>query len=232
MKVAVISYPGSFDLANTRRVLVDLLGVEAEEFSHEIDSLDLLSKYDLAVLPGGASFSDAVYPGRLARASKITPTLKKYVEGDGRLLGIGNGFQILCEIGILPGSLLRNRNCGYLNDRLLFTPANRESVFTLGLPADGAFTLPVSCYFGRYFADRRTFQEIEEKGQVAFQYCTRFGDPDTENPRHGSLNGIAGVLNRKKNALGVIFHPERSVDPEFGPADGLTIFKSFLGASS
>ena len=232
MKAAIISFPGSFDLANTRRVFTEILGVDAEELSHDIDNLNLISQFDMLVLPGGASFADAIRPGRMARASKISTALKKYADSDGLILGIGNGFQILCELGILPGILLRNINCTYLNRRMQFAAANRESVFTSSLPPDGMLSLSVSCYNGRYYADRRSFQEIEEKNQVAFHYCTRFGDPDTDNSIHGSLGGIAGVLNRKKNVLGVIFHPERSAEPELGQNDGLTVLKSFISSKS
>ena len=229
MKVAIVSFPGSFDLGNTRRVLEDRLGLEAEEFSHEIENQQKLAQFQAVVIPGGAAFADSVFPGRLARASKVAPSLRKYAEGEGRLLGIGNGFQIMCELGILPGAVLKNRNCRFLNQRLSFMPVNTDSVFTCGLKAEQTFTIPVSCNYGRYYADRRVIQEIEEKGLTAFHYTTRFGDPDNESTRHGSLNGIAGVLNRKKNALGVIFHPERAADPEFGQSDGLTLLRSFFG---
>ncbi len=227
MKVAILSFPGSYDFAHTKRVLTDQIGVEAEEFSHEIDSLQRLSQYEMVVVPGGASFSDAVFPGRLVRGAKVGPALRKYAETDNRILGIGNGFQILCELGILPGTLLKNRNCAYLNGRFAITAANRDSSFMQGLPADKTYSLPVTCYHGRYYADRRTIQEVEEKSQIAFQYVTRFGEPDVDNTRHGALNGVAGVLNRKKNVLGVIFHPERAADPEIGVTDGLDLLKSF-----
>lgn len=228
MKAAIINFPGSFDATTTRRVFADLLGLEAEDFPHDIESLQRLQQYEVVCVPGGSSYSDIAAPGRLARSSKVAAALRKYSEGDGRMIGIGNGFQILCELGVLPGTLLKNRNCAFLNERLSFIAANRDSIFTKDLPADASYRLPVSCYYGRYYADRRTIQEIEEKNQVAFHFATRFGEPDADNLRHGSLHGVAGVLNRKKNVLGVIFHPERATDAELGNADGLSLLKSFI----
>lgn len=211
MKVAIVQYPGSHGARDCEAFIrVHCADVEARLVWHQEESFD---GFDLVIVPGGASFGDCLHPGRLAKASPISATLRKYCS-DGRLaIGIGNGFQILCEIGALPGVLLENKYNEFVSGETHLAVERTESPLLQAVEAESIYRLPFQCRCGRYWADTRAVKEIEEEGRVALRYCDQDGDVDPKDPFNANLNSIAAVLNSKKTTIGMMVHPEYALDP-------------------
>lgn len=222
MKVCIIDYPGSSAKAETKKIF-EALGSQVEIVWHQEESL---GSPDLVVLPGGYSYGDCLRPGALAKSSPASGLAKRFASKGGRVLGIGNGFQILTESGVLPGALLANEE-GFLSDLVNIKIKSKDNSFTKNLDKE-LIKLPLACYFGRYWVDGRTLQEIEDNEQIAFRYVDQFGDYHAENPFNNSSRGVAGLLNRNKNVLGVMVRPERATKDFHASKDGLELFKSIL----
>lgn len=225
MKVAVVVFPGSGGAADAVYAYADVLHQDVYTVWHQEESL---GKPDLVVIPGGAAFGDYLRPGALAKASPIIGGIRKFARDDGPIIGLGNGFQILCELDILPGVLLPNASSEFMNTETFVTVSNTRSMWTSCFDEDEILKLPMSCYFGRYYADKRTLKDLEEEGHVAFRFCDIEGEVDADNPFNASVNCIAGILSRHENVLGMIHHPERAVEKIMGGTDGLSILKSVL----
>jgi phosphoribosylformylglycinamidine synthase subunit PurQ / glutaminase len=218
MKVAVVVFPGSNCDHDAWYAINNNLHGKAEFIWHE--STDL-SQVDAVLLPGGFSYGDYLRCGAIARFSPIMGAVTKFVAGGGIVIGVCNGFQILVEAGLLPGALLRNQDLKFSCREVSLRTETTQSPFTAELRKGQILHLPIAHGEGRYFADERTLDELEAEDRVAFRYM--------DNP-NGSLRDIAGILNRNRNVLGMMPHPERACDPLMGSIEGLGIFHSMLSA--
>jgi len=227
MRTAVLVFPGTWSDHDCHHVLTGILGGQADLVWHtETD----LSRYDLAVLPGGFSYGDYLRTGAIARFSPVMGAVEQ-MANDGRLvLGICNGFQVLCEAGLLPGALLRNEHLQY---RCMWTNLrvdNVETPFTRAYRPGQVLRMPISHGEGRYYADEATLLDMEETGRVVFRYCDERGETTAEVNPNGSLHNIAGVINKRGNVLGMMPHPERAAEALMGGEDGRALFESAVSA--
>lgn len=225
MKVAVVVFPGSSGADDAVYVYREVLGQTAYTVWHQEESL---KNPDIVVIPGGAAFGDYLRPGALTLGSPIVGGIRKFARDGGPMIGIGNGFQILCELKVLPGALLQNMNLGFMSRDVHLLVQDVRSPFMSTHKEDQVISLPIACSYGRYYADKRTLKDIEENGNVALRFCDREGDIDPDDPFNGSLNAIAAVTNRHHNVLGIICHPERAVEESMGSTVGLEILKAPL----
>ncbi|HQH29194.1 MAG TPA: phosphoribosylformylglycinamidine synthase subunit PurQ [Oligoflexia bacterium] len=225
MKIAVVVFPGSGGVADAVYAYRDVLKQEVFTVWHQEESI---GDADVLVIPGGSAFGDYLRPGALCKASPIIGAIRKFERDDRPIIGLGNGFQILCELDILPGVLLPNLNSRFMNTDTFVTADNTKSIWTRHLEEGEILTLPISCYCGRYYADKRTLKDLEEEGHIALRFCDLEGDVDLSQPFNGSVNAIAGILNRHENVLGVITHPERAIEQFMGSVDGLPLLESVL----
>jgi len=219
MRWGVVTFPGSNDDLGTLHVLRDVLGHDALPLWHKSAEL---GGVDCVVLPGGFSYGDYLRCGAIARFSKVMAAVSEFAAQGGLVLGICNGFQVLVEAGLLPGALLRNRGLKFICRELRLGVATSDSPFTGALRKGQVLRLPIAHGEGCYFADPRTLDELEAEDRVAFRYL--------DNP-NGSLRDIAGVLNRERNVMGMMPHPERAAEPLMGSSDGLTVFQSVLASA-
>jgi phosphoribosylformylglycinamidine synthase I len=218
MKAGVIVFPGSNRDHDAFYTLTANLNVATDLIWHDSTSL---RAYDLIVLPGGFSYGDYLRCGAIARYSPVMAALKKFAADGGLVFGICNGFQILVESGLLPGALIRNRNLRFICKTIGLKTATSASPFTSNLKQGQILHVPIAHGEGQYFADARTLDELEAEDRVAFRY--------TDNP-NGSARDIAGILNRERNVLGMMPHPEDACEPLMGSTDGLGIFQSLVVA--
>jgi phosphoribosylformylglycinamidine synthase subunit PurQ / glutaminase len=220
MKVGVIVFPGSNCDHDAWYALNHNLHGKAEFIWHE--STDL-RQIDAVLLPGGFSYGDYLRCGAIARFSPVMAAVGKFAAEGGLVIGVCNGFQILVEAGLLPGALLRNQDLKFICREVPLQTATTNSPFTAELSKDQVLRLPIAHGEGRYLADDRTLDELEAEDLVAFRYL--------DNP-NGSMRDIAGILNRNRNVLGMMPHPERACDPLMGSTEGLSIFQSMLSATA
>lgn len=218
MRVGVIVFPGSNCDHDAWYAINQNLHGKAEFIWHQSSDV---SKFDAVLLPGGFSYGDYLRCGAIARFSPVMKAVKKFGAEGGLVLGVCNGFQILVEAGLLPGALLRNQDLKFICRELRLRVETTNSPFTSKLEKGRILRLPIAHGEGRYFADERTLDELEAEDQVAFRY--------TDNP-NGSIRGIAGILNRERNVMGMMPHPERACDALMGSTDGLGVFESMLSA--
>ena len=225
MKAAVLRFPGSNCDQDCHAVLHGVFGVETHYVWHKDTSLDA---FDLIVLPGGFSYGDYLRCGAIARFS---PVMKSLVEqaGKGKLiLGICNGFQILCEAHLLPGALMRNQSLHFRCEHVNVRVENIASPFTCEAATGAMLNIPIAHGEGCYFADDATLRELNAHQQILLRYCdTRGAITDASNP-NGSLQNIAGICNRAGNVFGLMPHPERACEKRLGSEDGRVIFESVL----
>jgi phosphoribosylformylglycinamidine synthase len=193
------------------------------------DSSDLENS-DAILVPGGFAYGDYLRTGAIARFSPIMQSVKKFADNGGLVLGICNGFQILCEAGLLPGALMRNAGLKYICKQLFIRTETTNSAFTQGLTKGQVLQVPIGHMDGNYFCDDKTLAELKQQERVAFRYATENGDITSEANPNGSLDNIAGVLNEGRNVLGMMPHPDRSSEKILGSADGFQIFQSLVGA--
>lgn len=224
MKAAVIRFPGSNCDQDCHLVLREL-GIDAEYVWHKEESV---AAYDLIVLPGGFSYGDYLRCGAIARFS---PVMRSVVEeaGKGKLVfGICNGFQILCEAGLLPGALVRNRSLHFICDDVHVRVENYRTPFTNGAVTGTVLRLPIAHGEGNYSASAETLRDLTMHGQVVLRYCTPSGDASVISNPNGSAENIAGICNRSGNVFGMMPHPERACDPRLGSTHGRVIFQSII----
>jgi phosphoribosylformylglycinamidine synthase I len=227
MRFAIVVFPGTWSDHDCQHALRDVLGQEADLLWHtETD----LAGYDCVVLPGGFAHGDYLRTGAIARFSPIMRAVAEHAAAGKPVIGICNGFQILCEAGLLPGALLRN-DC--LQFRCMPVHLRVETVrspFTCACSPGQVLRIPISHGEGRYYADADTLRRLNEEERVAFRYCAPDGRITTEANPNGSLENIAGILNAERNVLGMMPHPERAVEPLVGGEDGLAIWRSLIAA--
>ena len=224
MKTAVIVFPGSNCDRDAAVALRNATGhAPAMIWHRETD----LPKLDLIVVPGGFSYGDYLRPGAMAGNSPIMREVTKRAEDGVPTLGICNGFQILAEVGLLPGALMRNAGLKYVCRTVTLRVENSQTLFTAGYDAGQTVNIPIAHHDGNYFADTDTLDRLEGDGRVAFRY-------DTANGRDGNPNGsardIAGIFNETKTVLGMMPHPERAADAQHGGTDGRAMFDALAGA--
>jgi len=229
MKWGVVRFPGSLDDDDTLFALREVLGQDASLLWHKESSL---GDAECIVLPGGFSYGDYLRCGAIARFSPIMRSIEHFAADGGLVLGICNGFQILCEARLLPGALTRNRDrlfiCGYVNVRV----DNSGTPFTRLLGAGEVLRLPIKHGDGRYVAPEEELRQMEERGQVLLRYVDTAGVEAGEANPNGSMRAIAGVANERFNVFGLMPHPEHAVEEALGGDGGLKIFRSIIANAS
>ena len=218
MNFGVIVFPGSNCDHDAWYAIQHNLGQSAKFIWH--DSRDL-GAVDAVILPGGFSYGDYLRCGAIARFSPVMEAVRKFAADGGPVIGICNGFQILVEAGLLPGALLRNAGLKFLCHEVQLRTETTDSPFTNQATKGQILRVPIAHGEGFYYADKRTLDELAAEDRIVFRYV--------DNP-NGSLDSIAGVLNRERNVLGLMPHPERASDPLMGSTDGLVVFQSMVGA--
>ncbi|CDM67106.1 phosphoribosylformylglycinamidine synthase subunit PurQ [Pyrinomonas methylaliphatogenes] len=223
MKFGVIVFPGSNCDHDAYHVVSKHVGQPVDFIWHrETD----LSAYDAIIIPGGFSYGDYLRAGALARFSPVMQSVRKFAAHGRFVLGICNGFQILCEAGLLPGALMRNRDLHFICRHVHVRVENSDTPFTHMLKQGAVLRLPIAHAEGNYFCDDATLDELEREGRIIFRYCDERGRlTDTSNP-NGSRASIAGICNRGRNVLGMMPHPERACEDLLGSSDGSAIFNS------
>lgn len=219
MKFAVLRFPGSNCDQDCYHALRDELGQETEYVWHKTDTL---AGYDAIIVPGGFSYGDYLRCGAIARFSPVMGAVRAAAAQGRLVLGVCNGFQILCESGLLPGALVRNRDLRFVCEAATVRVENADSAFTAGCEEGDLLRLPIAHGEGCYVADDATIAALEEHRQVLFRYAG--GNPN------GSRDGIAGICNRERNVCGLMPHPDRACDLRLGSEDGKKIFGSMIGA--
>ena len=228
MKFGIVVFPGTWSDTDCYHVVDQVLREPVEYVWHEETDL---SAYDCVVLPGGFSYGDHLRAGALARFSPVMKSVEKLAGDGGLVIGICNGFQILCEAGLLPGVLTRNAHlqfrCQWVNLRI-----ERAAGSFTGAGSDGqVLRVPISHGEGNYYADTDTLDRLESRGQVAFRYCTPDGEVTEGGNPNGSARNIAGITNERGNVLGMMPHPERCCEEIVGGTDGRVIFESITASA-
>ena len=210
-------------------VFRDVLKQSTEYIWHQETNL---SAYDCIVIPGGFSYGDYLRAGAIARFAPVMKSVNNFADKGGLVIGICNGFQVLCEAGLLPGALMRNDllqfRCQWVNLKVetVSTP------FTSTINKANTLRVPVSHGEGQYYASDDTLKELEAEDRIVFKYCEPNGAVTTESNPNGSINNIAGIVNSKRNVLGMMPHPEKACEDILGSSDGLSIFQSILSSTS
>ena len=226
MRVAIGRYPGTTCHLETKRAF-DLLGIATETYFVWHEERDL-NNPDLVILPGGYSYNDQVRPGALATRSPLSGLVKRFSEKGGPVIGIGNGFQILSAMGLLTGELLENPSTSFCKEKVHVRIENTENLIFKNQKAGEILKLPLACYHGRYWTDRRSLKEMEEQGRVVLRYVDEFGEYEKEDSHTGSFNSIAGIVNRDRNVLGMMVHPERAIEEIHSSTDGKKLLNIVL----
>ena len=225
MRFGILVFPGTWSDTDCYHAVNGVLQQEAEYVWHKKDSLE---EYDCVILPGGFSYGDYLRPGAMARFSPVMDALNRFAASGRPVIGICNGFQILCEAGLLPGALLRNQHLEYRCQWTHLRTERTDTSFTSRCGQEQVLQVPVSHGEGNYFADSSTLDRMEGEGRVLFRYCDPHGEiTDSANP-NGSARNIAGIINETGNVLGMMPHPERSCEAILGSTDGNLIFQSII----
>jgi phosphoribosylformylglycinamidine synthase I len=216
MKFGVVVFPGSNCDKDVISALRDELKQEVVELWHKDNDLPGFSKEDCIILPGGFSYGDYLRCGAIAKFSPMMQSVIEFAKKGGKVLGICNGFQILCESGLLPGVLLRNANMQFVC-RNVFIKSEKGEILKI----------PIAHGEGRYYADVKTLKDLTTQKQIIYRYCDEHGDILKQNP-NGSIEGIAGICNKERNVFGMMPHPERACSNLLGNVDGKKIFKELF----
>jgi phosphoribosylformylglycinamidine synthase len=225
MKFAVIQFPGSNCDQDCLAALRGIDGIESDYVWHKETSLRV---WDAIVLPGGFSYGDYLRCGAIARFSPIMRSVVEEAQSGKLVIGICNGFQILCEAGLLPGALVRNRSLHFVCDMVTTRVEAADSPFTRGMPVGTLLRLPVAHGEGCFYADDATLHELNERQQVLLRYCDGTGRVVPAANPNGSVENVAGICNRERNVFGLMPHPDRACEARLGSSDGLRIFESML----
>ncbi|MDP2726621.1 MAG: phosphoribosylformylglycinamidine synthase subunit PurQ [Dehalococcoidia bacterium] len=225
MRFAILVFPGTLNDGDCYHVLSDVLGQEVRYVWHKERDL---SGFDCLVLAGGFSYGDHLRAGAIARFSPAMEAVSDFANHGGLVLGICNGFQILCEAGLLPGVLMRNRQLQFRCQWVHLRTENANTAVTNNLGPGQVLRVPIAHGEGNYYADPPTLQELETAGRVLFRYCNPDGQITEEANPNGSLGNIAGIMNKAGNVFGMMPHPERCSEAELGGTDGLYIWRSLL----
>ena len=225
MKIGVVTFPGSNCNMDMVHALKNDLGYEAVELWHKDSDLQGV---DAVILPGGFSYGDYLRSGSIARFSNIMEEVMKFAANGGKVLGICNGFQILCEAGLLPGTLMHNESRKFICKNVHLVPVSRTASISAGLDPKMPLQIPIAHGEGNYFLPEDELTKLEENDQVIFRYCDVSGNVNSASNPNGAVNNIAGVCNENKNVFGMMPHPERASDKELQNQDGKVLFESIL----
>ena len=228
MKFGVLVFPGSncdhdayWVLSHVARQPVTFLWHE----SHDLENCDAI------VVPGGFAYGDYLRTGAIARFSPVMEAVREFARKDGLVIGICNGFQILCESGLLPGALMRNTGLKYVCKQVYVRVENSNTPFTHALRQDEVLQIPIGHMEGNYFCDQPTRATLERDRRIIFRYCDPTGKICAEANPNGSVENIAGICNEGRNVLGMMPHPERASENQLGGSDGLKVFDSMVTAA-
>jgi phosphoribosylformylglycinamidine synthase len=227
MKFGVVVFPGSNCDHDAYHVISKVIGQPVDFIWHRDSNLE---GYDCVVLPGGFSYGDYLRTGAIASLSPIMRSVSEFAKRGGYVLGICNGFQILCETGLLPGALLRNSGLSFVCKHVNLRVERGDTVFTRDYAKGQVLSIPVAHGEGNFFCDPETLKRLEGEGQVVFRYVNEAGEPTEIANCNGSLNNIAGIISREGNVLGMMPHPERASEEALGSNDGRGIFTSLAAA--
>ena len=226
-RFAIVVFPGTWSDVDWHHAITSVLGAEAEYVFHKQTNL---TGFDAVVLPGGFSYGDYLRPGAIAHLSPVMRSVIDFASAGGPVIGSCNGFQVLCESGLLPGALMRNQSLQFRCHPQHLLVERALAPFTSLTKVGQVISIPVSHGDGNYYADPGTLNRMEANGQIAFRYCDATGAvTEAANP-NGSLHNIAGVTSVAGNVMGLMPHPERVVEPELGGTDGLLFLRSMLEA--
>jgi len=223
-RIGVVTFPGSLDDRDALRAVTSMggEGVPLWHAEHELHGVEAV------ILPGGFSYGDYLRTGAIARFANVMDEIRMFADSGGPVVGICNGFQILCEAGMLPGALIRNRGLRFVCKIATIRVETSLSPLTEGLVAGEVLAVPVKHGEGQFVAEGRALQRIEDEGLVAFRYCAPDGMLDDDQNPNGATNAIAGVRNERGNVVGLMPHPEHAVDPDVGPTGGQPLIASLL----
>jgi phosphoribosylformylglycinamidine synthase subunit PurQ / glutaminase len=225
MKFSIIVFPGSNCDHDAYHAAKHVLGQEAEFVWHKETDL---KGADVVVLPGGFSHGDYLRTGAIARFSPVMAAVRDFAQSGAPVLGICNGFQILCEAGLLPGAMLRNRDLKFHCEHVCIRVEQTDTPFTSRAAAGQVLRIPIAHGEGNYYAEPQVVAALEASRRVIFRYCDAHGQAtDAANP-NGAVNGIAGICSERRNVVGLMPHPERACEPVLGSADGLVLFESVV----
>ena len=227
MKFGVIVFPGSNCDHDAYHVVSKHIGQPVDFIWHKETDL---SGYDAILIPGGFSYGDYLRAGALASFSPVMNAVKDFAAEGKFVFGICNGFQILCETGLLPGALMRNADLHFVCRHVNIRTENTATPFTSELEPESVLSVPIAHAEGNYVCDDATMNMLEENGQIVFRYCDESGEMSPDSNPNGALSNIAGICNLDRNVLGMMPHPERACEGMLGSNDGLGIFRSLVRA--
>ena len=227
MKFGIVILPGSNCDHDAMHVTKTVLGADAEFLWHKDTDL---KGADCVIIPGGFAYGDYLRAGALAKFAPIMEPIKRHAAAGGLVFGICNGFQVLTEVGLLPGALMRNEHLRFVGREVFLRTEETDTPFTNELEAEQVMRIPIAHGEGNYFADDATLDELERNRQIIFRYCDDAGRVTRESNPNGSSRNIAGICNATRNVLGMMPHPERCSESLLGNADGLAIFKSIAAS--
>jgi phosphoribosylformylglycinamidine synthase subunit PurQ / glutaminase len=227
MKFGVIIFPGSNCDHDSFYALNAVAGKPATFLWH--DSSDLQG-CDAVIVPGGFAYGDYLRTGAIAKFAPVMDSLRTFAEKGGLVIGICNGFQILCEAGLLPGALMRNAGLKYICKQVNLRVETTNTPYTHSLKQGEVLEIPIGHMEGNYYCDEATLAGLKKNDQIVFRYCTPDGEITRDANPNGSLDNIAGICNEGRNVMGMMPHPDRSSESMLGSSDGLKIFQAMIGA--
>ncbi len=229
MKFGVVVFPGSNCDDDMIHVLGKVMGKDVRKLWHkDTNAMDDFSIEDVIVLPGGFSYGDYLRSGAIASHSPIMASVIEFAHKGGYVWGICNGFQILCESGLLPGALLRNNNHKFICKNIFLRVETNKTAISCSLQKNQVLKIPIAHADGRYYADDSTLEKLNANDQILFRYSSEGGDVSTSYNPNGSLENIAGICNENRNVFGMMPHPERCAEETLGNTDGRLLFESLL----
>lgn len=228
MKFGVVVFPGSNCDEDMVYVLQTILKQNTVKLWHKNTDLEGCTHI---ILPGGFSYGDYLRSGAIARFSPIMTSVIKHAENGGFVFGVCNGFQVLCEAGLLPGALLHNNTRKFICKNVFIKAENNTTAITNSVPKNKALKIPIAHGEGKYFADAETLKKLNTNGQILFRYCDEKANITEESNPNGAIENIAGICNATKNVFGMMPHPERASDAELKNEDGKFLFESILKAA-
>lgn len=232
MKFGVVVFPGSNCDSDMLHVIGEVMQQEVVEIWHKETQLNGFGVGDCIVLPGGFSYGDYLRCGAIASHSPIMKEVIRFANEGGYVLGICNGFQILCESGLLPGVLLRNNNQKFICKNTWLKTSTTDSALTRNISPAAKLKIPIAHAEGRFYTDADTLKEIIDNNQVLFRYCDEKGNTISSANPNGSLDNIAGICNKNRNVFGMMPHPERASELILGNEDGRILFESLVSVKT
>lgn len=229
MRFGVVVFPGTWSDGDCYHAIKEVMGQRADYVWHKDTDL---SPYDCVVLPGGFSYGDYLRAGAIARFSPVMAAVESFAQRGGLVVGICNGFQVLCEAGLLPGALVPNQHLQFRCQWTHLKVENNETPYTAAFHPGQVLRIPISHGEGNYYADPLVLRSLNEAGQVLFRYCDPVGSVTLEANPNGAAENIAGIVNDRGNVLGMMPHPERCCESLLGGIDGRLIFQSIIDSKT